>query len=37
LTVMLRPLKAVHAFEEQMRAKFAAAMETASDKQPAAQ
>jgi hypothetical protein len=25
-TVMLRPLRAVHAFEEQMRVKFAAAM-----------
>jgi hypothetical protein len=26
LTVMLRPLRAVHSFEEQMRARFAAAM-----------
>jgi hypothetical protein len=26
ITVMLRPLKAVHAFEEQMRAQFAAAV-----------
>jgi hypothetical protein len=37
LTVMLRPLSAVHAFEEQMRAKFAAAMAATSDKQKAAQ
>jgi hypothetical protein len=32
LTVMLRPLKAVHAFEEQMRAKFAAATAATSGK-----
>ena len=28
ITVMLRPLKAVHAFEEQMKAKFTTAMAT---------
>jgi len=31
-TVMLRPLRAVHAFEERMRAKFAAAMAATSNK-----
>ena len=31
-TVMLRPLRAVHAFEERMRAKFAAAMAATSTK-----
>jgi hypothetical protein len=31
ITVMLRPLKAVQAFEEQMRPKFAAAMATMQD------
>ncbi|HKP41056.1 hypothetical protein [Mycobacterium sp.] len=31
LTVMLRPLRAVQAFEEQMRAQFAAAMAVTSD------
>jgi hypothetical protein len=31
LTVMLRPLRAVQAFEEQMRVQFAAAMAAASD------
>ena len=31
LTVMLRPLRAVQAFEEQMRAQFAAAMAVMSD------
>ena len=30
-TVMLRPLRAVHAFEERMRAKFAAAMAATSN------
>jgi SnoaL-like domain len=33
LTVMLRPLRAVHAFEEQMSVKFAAAMADRSDTQ----
>jgi hypothetical protein len=32
ITVMLRPLKAVHAFEERMQAKFATAMATMHDK-----
>jgi SnoaL-like protein len=32
-TVMLRPLRAVHAFEEQMRVKFAAAMAPTPDNQ----
>ena len=32
VTVMLRPLRAVHAFEERMRAKFVAAMAATSNK-----
>jgi hypothetical protein len=35
LTVMLRPLRAVHAFEEQMRAKSAAALAATPDNQQA--
>jgi hypothetical protein len=34
-TVMLRPLRAVHAFEDQMRVRFAAAMADRPDSRPA--